>query len=67
MIDPQHRIFLGGYGLGAAAALHYGLESERIPAGIVGINGYLLPGTRHVNLGRLPMLLLHGANSTILN
>lgn len=64
-INPQHRVFVGGFSQGAVAALHYALSAETVPAGVIAASGYLLKYTNLLNIGKLPILLMHGGKDTV--
>lgn len=63
-IAPE-RVVVGGFSMGAAAAAEAALRYHRQVAGLVMLNGWLLPGAREVLEARsiegFPMLLSHGS------
>ncbi|MCB0371241.1 MAG: hypothetical protein KDD45_17950 [Bdellovibrionales bacterium] len=66
-MNPQHRIFIGGFSQGAIAALHYALSTQKVPAGVISCSGYLLKHTKCLNMRRLPILLLQGKKDKIVS
>ena len=59
------RVFLGGLSQGCALALHAGLGFGGRLAGVVGLSGYLLPGTP-LPAETSPTLLVHGDRDQLL-
>ena len=52
---------MGGMSQGGVMALHYGLSSPCLLGGVVALSAYLLRLTRVSNIGKLPLLLVHGS------
>ena len=46
--------------------MNYALSAEKIPAGALSVGGYLLKKTKTQNLGKIPLLLLHGDQDTVI-
>ena len=66
MINPQHRVFLGGFGQGASLALHYAFSKYPV-AGTIALSGHLLTSTPLHNIHKVPTLLMHGKNDSVVN
>lgn len=47
-------------------ALHYALNAQQVPAGVISLSGHLLKSTILTNLRKLPMLLMHGLKDDII-
>lgn len=47
-------------------ALHYGLSSPFTLGGVLSLSGYLLPVTKLRNLGKTPVLLVHGSRDNVI-
>lgn len=52
---------------GGVMALHYALSSSYVLGGAITLSGYLLPTTSLKNLGKVPLLLLHGDQDKIIS
>jgi phospholipase/carboxylesterase len=66
-INPYHRVFVGGFSQGGVIALRYALEAKEPPAGAICFSGYFLQTTQLNNLGKVPILLMHGKDDTVIN
>ncbi len=60
-------MFVGGMSQGGVMSLYYGLSSDILVGGVICLSGYVLPNVTPLhNLGKLPILLVHGSSDTVI-
>jgi predicted esterase len=47
-------------------ALHYGMQTKNIPAGVMCLSGYLLKSTPLTNYKKLPINIMHGEDDSVI-
>jgi predicted esterase len=50
---------------GGAMSLYYGFSNALIIGGVICLSGYLIPGTKMLNLGVIESLLVHGKRDRV--
>ena len=67
--DVYKRIFVGGFSQGCAISVFYGLTAKIQLGGIIGFSGYLFnfEGFELSNLGKVPILLNHGNQDSMVD
>lgn len=64
--DVYKHIFVGGFSQGCAMSVLYALSSKNILGGAVGLSGYLFQSFPLTNVGKVPLLLFHGAQDSMI-
>ena len=66
LINPYHRVYVGGFSQGGVMALTYSMQSKVPPAGAICFSGYMLRSVSYTNFMKFPVLIAHGTRDPII-